>query len=142
VSPSSKYSSLLVDSCSTNLICRISFEKLVETNKMLTATLTESAKQPHTDDLGLSAGIPPGLGDADSPSLPLAQLSCADYPQVKFWTKEEWDNHKSHLKDASGPKGKGPERASKGLNMTVLYMENEDRTPISSVTVGQMRAVA
>ena len=40
----------------------------------------------------------------------------------------------------SGPKGKGPECSSKGLNTTVLYLENEDETPISGPTVGQMRA--
>src|SRR6266851_9341884 len=77
-----------------------------------------------------------------SSSLLLSPLSCADYPQVKFWTKEEWDNHKSHIKDASGLNSKGLEHLSKGLNTTALYIENEDGTPIPGATVGQMQGVA
>jgi hypothetical protein len=73
---------------------------------------------------------------------PPAPLLRADYPKVKFWTKEEWDNHKSCLKDISGPKSKGPERASKGVNTTALYIENEDGMPVSGATVGQMRVAA
>ena len=142
MSPSSKYSTLLVDSCSTDLIRRISFEKLVETNKMLTAALIDNAKRPRADDLELSEAVPPGLGTTGSSTLPLSPLSRADYPQVKFWTRDEWDDHKSRSKDASGPKGKGPERSSKGSNTTALYLENEDGTPISGPTVGQMRATA
>jgi hypothetical protein len=140
--PSSKSFSLLLDSCFTNLKHRISFEKLLETNKMLTTTLTESAKRPRANNSEFSADIPPGLGNPGSSSLPPTPLSRADYPKVKFWTKEEWDNHKSCLKDISRPKSKGPEHASKGMNTTVLYMENEDGMPISGVTVGQMWVVA
>src|SRR6266851_881906 len=77
-----------------------------------------------------------------SSSLLLSPLSCANYPQVKFWTKEEWDNHKSCIKDASRLNSKVPEHSSKGLNMTALYIENEDGTPVPGATVGQMRGVA
>jgi hypothetical protein len=129
---------LFVDPCFSNLKCRISFDKLLETNKILTATLIESAKRLRVDDLELLADISPGLGNMGSSSLLLSLLLHADYPQVKFWTKEEWDNHKSHIKDASGLNDKGPERSSKGLNTTALYIENEDRTPVPGVTVGQM----
>jgi len=138
VPPSSKSFMLFVDPCFSNLKCRISFNKLLDTNKILTATLTESAKRSRVDDLELSADISPGLGNMGSSSLLLSPLLCADYPQVKFWTKEEWDNHKSRIKDASGLNGKGLECSSKGLNMTALYIENEDGTPISGATVGQM----
>ena len=105
---------------------------------MLTATLVDNVKRPCANDLELSADIPPGLGNTGSSSPPLSLLSHTDYPQVKFWTREEWDNQKSHLKDASGPKGKGPEHASKALNTTALYLENEDRMTISGATVGQI----
>ena len=98
----------------------------------------DNAKQPCTDDLELLATIPLGLGPIGSSALGLSPLSCSDFPNIKFWTKEEWDEQKSCLKDASRPKGKGPECSSKGLNITALYLENEDRTLISSVTVGQM----
>jgi len=144
VPPSSKSFSPLLDSCFTNLKRRISFEKVLETNKILIAALTESAKRPRPDDSELSADISPGLGKTGSSSLLLPPLSRADYPKVKFWTREEWDDHKSHLKDASGSKGKGPERPSslRGVNTTAVYLENEDGTHISGATVGQMRAVA
>jgi hypothetical protein len=92
--------------------------------------------------LELSAAIPPGLGTTGSSVLNLSPLSCSDFPHVKFWNKEEWDSHKSCLKDASGPKGKGPEGSSRGLNIMPLYMENEDGTPISGAMVGQIWAVA
>jgi hypothetical protein len=142
VPPSSKSFMLFVDPCFSNLKRRISFGKLLDMNKILTAALTESAKRSHVDDLELSADISPGLGNTGSSSLLLSPLSRADYPQVKFWTKEEWDNHKSRIKDASGLNGKGPERSSKGLNTTALYIENEDGTPVPGATVGQMRGVA
>ena len=138
MSPSSKYSTLLMDSCSTDLIRRISFEKLVETNKMLTATLIDNTKRPRTDDLELSEAVPPGLGTTGSSALTLSPLSRSDFPHIRFWTKEEWDNHKSRSKDVSRPKGKGLEHSSKGLNTMVLYLENEDGTPISGPMVVQM----
>ena len=141
VPPSSKFFMLFVDPCFSNLKCRISFNKLLETNKILTAALTESAKRSHINDLELSVDISPGLGNMGSSSL-LSPLSCANYPHVKFWTKEEWDNHKSHIKDTSGLNGKGPECLSKGLNTTALYIENKDRMPVPGATVGQMRGVA
>jgi hypothetical protein len=62
--------------------------------------------------LELLEAVPPGLGTTGSSTLPLSPLSRADYPQVKFWTRDEWDDHKSRSKDASGPKGKGLERSS------------------------------
>jgi hypothetical protein len=137
VPPSSKSFMLFVDPCFSNLKCRISFNKLLETNKILTAALTESAKRLCVNDLELSVDISPGLGNTGSSSL-LSLLSRADYPHVKFWTKEEWDNHKSRIKDTSGLNGKGLERLSKGLNMTALYIENEDGMPVPGATVGQM----
>jgi hypothetical protein len=92
--------------------------------------------------LELLAAIPPGLGTTGSSVLSLSPLSRSDFPHVKFWTKEEWDGHKSHLEDASGPKGKGPEGSSRGLNTAPLYIENEDGMPISGAMVSQIWAVA
>ena len=109
---------------------------------MLTTMLIDNMKRPHTDDLELLEAVPPGLGTTGSSALSLSPLSHSDFPHIKFWTKEEWDDHKSYLKDVSGPKGKGPECSSRGLNTTVLYLENEDGMPISGPTVGQMRGVA
>ena len=108
---------------------------------MLTATLIGNAKQPCANDLELSAAIPPGLGTTGSSVLNLSPLSRSDFPHVKFWTKKEWDGHKSRLKDASGPKGKGPEGSFRGLNITPLYMKNEDGMPISGAMVGQIQVV-
>ena len=131
-----------MDSHFSNLKHRISFEKLIETNKMLTTALIDTAKRPRTDDLEISAAVPPGLGNTGGSILSLPPLSRSDFPHIKFWTREEWDDHKSRLRDTSGAKGKGPERSSKGVNTTALYMENEDGTPVSGTTVGQMRAAA
>jgi len=142
VPPSSKSFTFLMDTILLTSSAGYLSKKLIETNKMLTATLIGNVKQPHADDLELLAAIPPGLGTIGSSVLNLSPLSHSDFPHVKFWTKEKWDGHKSHLKDASGPKGKGLEGSSRGLNTTPLYMENEDGMPISSATVGQIWAVA
>jgi len=88
--------------------------------------------------LKLSAAISPGLGTTGSSALSLSPLSHSDFPYIKFWTKEEWDDHRSCLNDVSRLKGKGPEHSSKGVNTTALYIENKDGTPISSITIGQM----
>ena len=121
---------------------RTSFEKLVETNKMVTATLVDNAKRPRADDSELLAAIPPDLCNTGSSTPSPPPLSRSDFPHIRFWTKREWDEHKSRLKDASGSKGKGSDRSSKGLNTTALYMENENGTPISGDIVSQMRAAA
>jgi hypothetical protein len=140
--PLSNSLTVLADSCFSNLIRRTSFEKLVETNKLVTAALIENTKRSRDDDLEVSAAVPSGLGTTGSSALSFSPLSRSDFPLIKFWTKEDWDSHKSLLKDTSGAKGKGPERSSRGVNTRALYMENEDGTPISGATVGQMRAVA
>jgi len=131
-----------VDSRFSNIKDRISFKKLVETNKMLTTTLIDNTKRQRTNNLEILAAIPPGLGNTGSSILSLPPLSRSDFPHIKFWTREEWDNHKSHLKDASGSKGKGPECTSRHLNITAPYMETEDGTPVSGPTIGQMQVVA
>jgi hypothetical protein len=88
-----------VDSHFSNLKHRISFEKLVETNKMLTTTLIVTAKRPHANDLEISAAVPPGLGNTGGSILSLPPLLRFDFPHIKFWTREEWDDHKSRCYD-------------------------------------------
>jgi hypothetical protein len=131
-----------VDSCFSNLKRRISFEKVLETNKMLTAALVDNAKRSRADDSELLEAVPPDPCNTGSTTPSLPPLSHSDFPNIKFWTKKEWDNQKSRLKDASGNKGKGPESSSKGLNTTAIYLENEDGTTISGSMVGQIRSAA
>lgn len=109
---------------------------------MVTASLVDNANRPRADDSGLSAAVPLGLSNTGSAAPSFPPLSRCDFPHVRFWTKKEWDEHSSRLKDASGSKGKAPDRFSKGLNTTALYMENENGMPISGDTVTQMRAAA
>jgi hypothetical protein len=73
---------------------------------MLTTVLIDNVKRPHTDNLEISAAVPPGLGNTGGSILSLSPLSHSDFPHIRFWTREEWDNHKSHLRDMSGAKGK------------------------------------
>jgi hypothetical protein len=138
----------------TSLMCfrianvehRISFQKLLHSNNMLTTTATESAKRPHSDDLELSTLISPDrdITATCPPSLP--PLLCSDFPLIKFWTRQDWEDHESRRKDGSTltHKGgtRGPGRYSKGVNVRTCYIEKEDGTPICGETAGKMRAVA
>ena len=57
--------------------------------------------------------------------------SHSEYPGIKYWNKQEWrdaENKKKDLSEVTGSRGGG--RAAKGENVMMLYMENEDGTPV------------
>ena len=132
--------------CIANVEHRISFQKLLNSNNMLVAAATESAKRPRSDDPELSSsGFPDrGITDTSLPSLP--PLLRSDFPLVKFWTRKVWEDHESRRKDCSTLTHKrgtrGPGRYSKGVNVRTCYVEKEDGTPICGETAGKMRLVS
>jgi len=83
---------------------RLSFQKLLDSNNQLSAMVTVCTKRPHTDDSDLDA--PTGCTQAYYEMLP--SLSCADFPLVKFWTREEWNAYNTARKDASSTEVDNP----------------------------------
>ena len=84
-----------------NIEHRISFQKLLHSNNMLAAAATESAKRPCFDNLELSTLISPDQGITATCPLSLPLLLCSDFPLIKFWTRQDWEDHESHRKDGS-----------------------------------------
>jgi hypothetical protein len=127
-----------------NMEHRISFQKLLDSNNMLAAAATE--KRPRSDDLELSTLALPDRGNIDTSPPSLPPLLRSDFPLVKFWTRQEWDDHESRSKDFSTLRRKGgtrgPGRYSKGVNVRTCYIEKEDGTPVCGDTAGKIRAFA
>jgi len=71
-----------------------------------------------------------------------------DLPLVKYWRKRAWKVHSDTLNDSSdlmpGRKRgrRGRTRSAQGINVTMLYIENADGTPINGAVAGEIREFA
>lgn len=78
-------------------------------------------------------------------SSPLPSLSKADYPNIKYWDKREWTSVKDITKGETtmaGPGLRGTARASKGINVTMLYIGDEEGIPVDGHRATAIRNVA
>ena len=68
-----------------------------------------------------------------------------DYPDVRFWTRRDWIDRSSQENDAmvldSGSR-RGKTRASQGINVTMLYVEDENGTAIDGHRAAEIRQYA
>jgi hypothetical protein len=103
-------------------------------------------KRPRTDDRG---GSPEPRGLITLPlktttTTPVAYVR-SDYPHITYWYKQEWTQVKNNKNNtsrvpASGERGGG--RSAKGINVTLLFIQEEDGTPVSGTTTNDIRALA
>jgi hypothetical protein len=70
-------------------------------------------------------------------------FSQSDYPNINFWTKEEWIDFEEKRKDSANPTNKpsvrGQTRCAQGENVAMKYIEKEDGTPISGRQAAAIR---
>jgi len=73
-------------------------------------------------------------------NVPLKQ---SDYPKVKFWNRCDWTNFQNAAKAAESKMAvRGRSRASKGINVMMLFIESEDGVPVDGDTSNHIRDMA
>jgi hypothetical protein len=73
-------------------------------------------------------------------NIPLKQT---DYPKVKFWNRGNWTAFQNVAKaDKSKMVVRGRSRASKGINVMMLYIELEDSMPVDGDTANRIQDMA
>jgi hypothetical protein len=90
--------------------------------------LADSQKRPRVDDREPGSGPPNTLSQqapiAARDGATSSALSHADYPKVKYWTKQAWEDaeRKKKKKDSSGmsgPRGGGRSAKRENVGITV-----------------------
>jgi hypothetical protein len=74
-------------------------------------------------------------------------LQAADYPKVRFWTKQSWTNHVKNTKNTfdfrqKGQPERGKSRAAQGENVTMQYIEDQDGNAVDGHRAAKIREVA
>lgn len=69
-------------------------------------------------------------------------LQRADYTNVKYWEKGEWLAEEKRTTEAALPGTRGGARAAQGINVSLLFVENTDGTPVSGARASSMREQA
>jgi hypothetical protein len=89
----------------------------------------------------------PILGSQHLSSMPDIPACQTDFPKVKFWHKQDWQNFVKSGKGLSdfNPKGsseRGRSRASHGENVKMQYIEEENGEPVSGHRATEMCRIA
>jgi len=147
---SSKCYHILSFSTSHNVIYRERYNKLMNTHSLLMATYADSQarKRSHMEDRvpapATRTGVmPDGLHKGEESHTAASSVySRSDYPNINYWTKEEWNNFESKKKDSIDPTDKsghqGRTRCAQGENVSTKYIEDEDRSPIGGAEAVQI----
>ena len=85
------------------------------------------------------------IGDSGSSTYQrYPPLVCDDFPQIRFWTKKEWAEHTTSKEDITttteNPHGRV--RASKGINVTMGYVEGENGEVVDGHVTSEIRKSA
>jgi hypothetical protein len=93
------------------------------------------------DPMNLPTGISHHQSSAsDTPALP------SNYPNVKFWRKQDWINWGKSAKGVSdlnrkGPSERGKTRASQGENVKMQYIEDENGVAVDGHKASEIRRI-
>ena len=118
--------------------------QLVETHSLLMTTFAESQKRPRSDDWGSTSASE----FSDTSSLQAREADppacvCSKFPEVKYWTKQDWkevENKRKNSSEVAGPRGGG--RSAKGENVMMLYVEHDNGRPVSGAMASDIRDFA
>ena len=104
-------------------------------------TDAQAAKMQYGDENYGSRSMSNKVSTAAHP--PLSHL---DYPRVKYWDKNVWKSVAGNRKNTSELQIKtscrGGTRSSKGENVMMLYIEDENGVPVDGTITGGMRELA
>jgi hypothetical protein len=104
---------------------------------MLAAALRDSGKRPRPDDMDSLTPLQSHLDNGGQHSTTPPPLSRANFPRVRFWTKEEWRASKITRKDTS--EIDDTDNAPGGLT---TYFEMEDGMPAPRTMAASIRKTA
>jgi hypothetical protein len=126
------------------------------------AGLTPSVGLTHRAALSPAASLPgspfltgPSLAaspfNLQGPSLPVLsgsspeiQLKRENYPNIKFWYRQDWLNHVKEGGNSTdvGEAVRGKSLMSKGINKTAKYIEGADGEPVDGYKIRDIRSHA
>ena len=123
------------------------YGQLFQAHSVLITTFAESKKRCCPED------PTPGLDKSNNPSAQVpatarqsVNLSRSDYPEVKYWTRQEWKIAENRRKDLSevptGGGSRGGARSAMGENVMMLYIEEVDGQPVDGTIAAQIREFA
>jgi hypothetical protein len=99
----------------------------------------------------LNPNIPPGLIQTNVLTTTLTTmkpLNEADYPKVQYWHRSQWLEHQKEKKGLSSGVStdlqarRGNSRAAQGINVTMLFVENDQGQPIDGRRASAIRSLA
>jgi hypothetical protein len=138
----------------THQIYRETLHTVLKTHNLFVTNFIDSKKRPHAE-LEDPSPIPETTAVAmphdhckqvDSDTSEKDACLQSDYPNINFWMKEEWIEYESKRKDSANPINKpgvrGRMRCAQGENVSMKYIETEDRTLISGRQVAAIREYA
>ena len=119
---------------------------------MTTYVDSESRKRSHTEDsapvMATRAGVMPHGPSEEKPD-PAARAvrSRSEYPDIKYWTRDEWTVTESRKKESTDPTDsktgqKGRTRCAQGENVSATFIEDTDGELIGGKEVSDIRAHA
>jgi len=140
---------------SSHVIHRMRYENLLDLhNLLITLMFAESTgnKRPYQEDhvpsfapqASVTPYHPPMKCESDPEAAPT--YSRANFPDIKFWTKEEFMEFEAKRKDLSDPMDQpgpcGRTRCAQGENVTMLFIEQSDGRAVSGMHAGDIRYFA
>jgi hypothetical protein len=122
----------------------------MDSHQALMSAYTEAIKQPPAQERDTLVGSSPSLEILPygvlRPTMRLLSLEQSDYPHVKYWTKSDWRKSENFRKDTSELEtkgtGRGASRSSKGENVMMLYIEDENGSPVCGTLASEIRDLA
>ena len=117
-------------------------------------TYIESRKRSHMEDRGLDLEpwhvTPHDPHEEDGPtSATPPPLSRTHYPNVKYWTREEWNDAESKKSNSSDPlvekagtSTRGKTLCAQGVNVCTKFIEHSNGKPITGTQAAEIREYA
>ncbi|KAG6915555.1 hypothetical protein DXG01_010990 [Tephrocybe rancida] len=95
------------------------------------------SQQPMFKSPAFHSPLPPAtpsfMAHPPTPTIPLRE---EDYPDVQYWHKHTWTKEHSRKKNSGDTKGsRGRSHSAQGINVTALYLEDQDGTAVSGFVV-------
>lgn len=114
---------------------------------------SESRKRPHTEDsppapATRASVMPHGRREEGSDPAASADCSRSKYPNIKFWTKEEWLASEGKKSESTDPTDidktslRGKARLAQGENVRSTFIETEKGEPVGGKEASDIRHYA
>jgi len=131
---------------------RTTHSEIMCSHNTLLNMYAEVTKRPCTEDhapaLATHASVTPHDHHKEEESQPttLPVYSRSDFPDIKYWTREEWDKFEAMKKNSTDPtiktRSHGKTRCANDKNVNSTYLKLSDGTPIGGKKAMDVQAYA